>query len=321
MKDLEIAFAMLFCDPTPISSKDVEEIKPENWSNEDTGKVLAWTKAQLNGKKWKSATYNYKKQEKRTKQVEIDTERAKERFSKEWLRTGPVTGEKRKAESSIQSDSHESGNGRINRRNHLKRPKLQDDLVQGQKRKLPLKDFMTRNDFVGEPQQTTIEKIWSELEQTALGTDAETPIFDSIIRRLENQEYPKNIPTAKDLSKWLHEPNIEQLQKLYDACGAEFMLKCYLHTVYVELRGGMSTDMNAKQQRRRTSGGVFFRITRWRYHLTDEQVEARDKIIDDNFLTFQDQCLQEIQSGGSVSEKLLCQLPKPEPSGPLYEPN
>lgn len=51
---------MLFCDPTPISSKDVEEIKPENWSNEDTGKVLAWTKAQLNGKKWKSATYNYK---------------------------------------------------------------------------------------------------------------------------------------------------------------------------------------------------------------------------------------------------------------------
>ena len=52
---------MLFCsDINAIKSKTVNEIKPENWSNEDTGKILAWSKGQLNGKKWKDATYKYK---------------------------------------------------------------------------------------------------------------------------------------------------------------------------------------------------------------------------------------------------------------------
>ena len=58
------------------------------------------------------------------------------------------TGEKRKAEAITDNeddltnesgyDPHESG-GRINRKHHLKRPKLQDDKLQGEKRKLPLK--------------------------------------------------------------------------------------------------------------------------------------------------------------------------------------
>ena len=112
----------------------------------------------------------------------------------------------------------------------------------------------------------------------------------------------------------LSEPNIEELRSLHAACGPEFMLKCYLHTVYVELRrvfklmyyfdwtrapsggcqfensfrGGMDTDISGRQQRRRTSGGVFFRTARFRYHLTDEQVAARDQIIDDNFRQFQE---------------------------------
>ena len=51
---------MMFYDQNPIKSKAVQEVKPENWSNEDTGKVLAWSRGQLNGKKWKRATYNYK---------------------------------------------------------------------------------------------------------------------------------------------------------------------------------------------------------------------------------------------------------------------
>jgi len=60
MKDLEIAFSMMFYDQNPIKSRAVKEVKPENWSNEDTGKVLAWSRGQLNGKKWKKATYNFK---------------------------------------------------------------------------------------------------------------------------------------------------------------------------------------------------------------------------------------------------------------------
>ena len=50
----------MFYEQNPIKSKAVQEVKPENWSNEDTGKVLAWSRGQLNGKKWKRATYNYK---------------------------------------------------------------------------------------------------------------------------------------------------------------------------------------------------------------------------------------------------------------------
>ena len=53
-------------------------------------------------------------------------------------------------------------------------------------------------------------------------------------------------------------------------------------------RGGMDTDISGRQQRRRTSGGVFFRTARFRYHLNDEQVAARDQIIDDNFCQFQE---------------------------------
>jgi len=52
------------------------------------------------------------------------------------------TGEKRKAEAITdnEDDPPESGyDGRINRKHHLKRPKLQDDKLQGEKRKLPLK--------------------------------------------------------------------------------------------------------------------------------------------------------------------------------------
>lgn len=50
----------------------------------------------------------------------------------------------------------------------------------------------------------------------------------------------------------------------------------------------MDTDISGRQQRRRTSGGVFFRTARFRYHLNDEQVAARDQIIDDNFCQFQE---------------------------------
>ena len=53
----------------------------------------------------------------------------------------PVTGEKRKAEAiSDDDDSTKSDyDGRINRKNHLKRPRLQDDKQQGEQRILPLK--------------------------------------------------------------------------------------------------------------------------------------------------------------------------------------
>ena len=74
-----------------------------------------------------------------------------------------------------------------------------------------------------------------ELEQTSL-TGGETPIFDSIVRRLQDPNYHKNLPTPEDLALWMSEPNIEELKLLHAACGPEFMLKCYLHTVYVELR-------------------------------------------------------------------------------------
>ena len=74
-----------------------------------------------------------------------------------------------------------------------------------------------------------------ELEQTSLA-GGETPIFDSIVRRLQNPEYHKNLPTPEDLALWMSEPNIEELKLLHAACGPEFMLKCYLHTTYVELR-------------------------------------------------------------------------------------
>ena len=74
-----------------------------------------------------------------------------------------------------------------------------------------------------------------ELEQTSLA-GGETPIFDSIVRRLQDPNYHKNLPTPEDLALWMSEPNIEELKLLHAACGPEFMLKCYLHTVYVELR-------------------------------------------------------------------------------------
>ena len=74
-----------------------------------------------------------------------------------------------------------------------------------------------------------------ELEQTSL-VGGETPIFDSIVRRLQDPNYHKNLPTPEDLALWMSEPNIEELKLLHAACGPEFMLKCYLHTVYVELR-------------------------------------------------------------------------------------
>ena len=45
------------------------------------------------------------------------------------------------------------------------------------------------------------------------------------------------------------------------------------------------------------------------------------KVIDEKVLkSYKDQCLQEIEAGGNVKEKLLCQTKRPEPSGPLYEP-
>ena len=73
-----------------------------------------------------------------------------------------------------------------------------------------------------------------ELEQTSLA-GGETPMFDSIVR-LQYPNYHKNLPTLEDLALWMSEPNIEELKLLHAACGPEFMLKCYLHTVYVELR-------------------------------------------------------------------------------------
>ena len=53
----------------------------------------------------------------------------------------PITGDKRKAEAiSDDDDSTKSDyDGRINRKNHLKRPRLQDDKQQGEQRILPLK--------------------------------------------------------------------------------------------------------------------------------------------------------------------------------------
>ena len=36
---------------------------------------------------------------------------------------------------------------------------------------------------------------------------------------------------------------------------------------------------------------------------------------------YKDQCLQEMQAGGNVKDKLLCQTERPEPRGALYEPN
>ena len=74
-----------------------------------------------------------------------------------------------------------------------------------------------------------------ELEQTSF-FGGETPIFDSVVRRLQNPNYPKNLPTPEDLALWMSEPNVEKLKFLHDACGPEFMLKCYLHTCLVEQR-------------------------------------------------------------------------------------
>ena len=52
----------------------------------------------------------------------------------------PITGDKRKAEAISDDDSIKSDyDGRINRKNHLKRPRLQDDKQQGEQRILPLK--------------------------------------------------------------------------------------------------------------------------------------------------------------------------------------
>jgi len=287
-------------------------------------KFLHGQKDNSMGKNGKTLHTNIR-QEWLTKKVEADTERAKEKFTREWLGKTPITGDKRKAEAiSDDDDSIKSDyDGRINRKNHLKRPRLQDDKQQGEQRILPLNKILSRSDFVlpkEGKQERIIERIWNELDATALGTGGETPIFDEIMRRLMDPSHKKNVPTAIELAKMLNEPNLEEMKSLYKACGPAFMLKVYLRTVYVERRGGMSTDLNGKKQRRRTSGGVFFRLTRYRYHLTDEQVEARDKIIDDNFCQFQDQCLQEIEAGGNVKEKLLCQTKRPEPSGPLYEP-
>ena len=50
---------MMFYDQNPIKSGAVKEVKPENWSSEDTGKVLAWSR-ELKGKAWEKATHNFK---------------------------------------------------------------------------------------------------------------------------------------------------------------------------------------------------------------------------------------------------------------------
>ena len=50
---------MMFYDQNPIKSGAVKEVKPENWSNEDTEKILAWSKT-LKGKAWEEATHNFK---------------------------------------------------------------------------------------------------------------------------------------------------------------------------------------------------------------------------------------------------------------------
>ena len=56
------------------------------------------------------------------------------------------------------------------------------------------------------------------------------------MRRLMDPDHKQNVPTALELAKMLNEPNVEEMNSLYKACGPAFMLKVYLRTVYVERR-------------------------------------------------------------------------------------
>src|SRR5215216_5290147 len=87
--------------------------------------------------------------------------------------------------------------------------------------------------------------------------------------QIPQEEVDAVVKELADLLGETEKSPIKQIKRIIQYCGIDFARKMYQETLDVESKGGLFL---AKQERRRTMGGVFFYLTREK--VSEEQRDA-----------------------------------------------